>query len=145
MGNFKKMHESSVKTQKDTYNPVRVQSTQETKKQKEKDNIHRLHQQLIDTPLPRGLCQEWIGGHVLDLGMLSEFITYKTSPTFITNVINNVTAKVREDTLDMRKKKPLKISGGIIILIIIAIACILIGLFVMMYLPDIIKLISGGK
>jgi hypothetical protein len=112
-------------------------------KQKERDNVHRLHQNLIENPLPRGMCQEWIGGHVLDLGMLSEFITYKTSPSFITNVINNVTAKVREDTLDMKKKKPFKVNSGMIILVIIAVACLVLGLIVMMYLPQIMSFFQG--
>lgn len=112
-------------------------------KQKERDNVHRLHQNLFENPLPRGMCQEWIGGHVLDLGMLSEFITYKTSPSFITNVINNVTAKVREDTLDMKKKKPFKVNSGMIILVIIAVACLVLGLIVMMYLPQIMSFFQG--
>jgi len=116
----------------------------EERRERERDSVHRLHQDLIDNPLPKGVCKEWIGGHVLDLGMLSDYVTYKTSPSFITNVINNVTAKVREDTLDMRKKKFLKINSGAILLILIAAACAGIGIFVMLFLPDIMKMFQGG-
>jgi len=104
-------------------------------------SVHALHQDLLNNPLPKGLCIEIIGGVPIDVAELERMSTYKTSPRFVTSLVDNVTAKVRNDILGYRKHR--KIRFGSIIWIIIGAAVVLVVGLIIISNPELLDGITS--
>jgi hypothetical protein len=83
-------------------------------------------------------------GHAINWSDLDSFIGLKSSPHFLTSLINNVALIARDDTLDMlEKKKGFRLTKGLLMLILICAVCLILGAVVILYLPNITAFFQG--
>ena len=95
-------------------------------------------------PTPKGYFETVIGGVPIDLHSLEEYIV-SVSPFSIQTIMKYNEAEMIEDIKNYSKgtgRKPMDFK--IIFFIILAVGMGLLGLFVMMFMPDIMASFQGG-
>jgi len=109
-------------------------------------SMHKIYQDLLKQPMPKGECREIIGGHVIDVHDMGDFNVFKQSPSLITDIVDSTIAGVRAETFGKTKRKPFRLGSGIIIIILL-IVVLIIGAILLTKGPEIatfFKSMFGG-
>jgi len=94
-----------------------------------------------DNPIPKGIATEEIGGVPIDWHELENFVV-SISPTKFVNLLKLQKQMIKEYGIRFRSSKP-GISGKIILLLLLAIGMGVLGLLVILYLPNILEMFGA--
>lgn len=92
---------------------------------------------------PKGLVTETIQGVPVDLHSLEGYIL-KISPRAIKNIMDSDATRIYQEAMNMRSTQGKKLSSKTWILILLCVGMAFLGIFLLMFLPDIIAMFSGG-
>jgi len=96
-----------------------------------------------DNPMPPGICEVMIGGRPVDLHMFEDYMVWRISPYQMRTVLRYRTARIMEEIKNYSSSPKAKFGSNIFILIIIAVAFLVIGVLVLMYMPQITQFFKG--
>ena len=125
-----------------------VQPQQPSKQEEEEPNLYDNPLAILDEikkqPSPKGTLPAIIGGRPVDLHILEDYVV-KISPYQLRTVLRYHNARTIEEIRNYSQRfGTTKMKGSTILIILLAIGMAVIGLFAMMYLPQIIKMFVGG-
>jgi len=93
-------------------------------------------------PSPKGTYPTVIGGMPVDLHILEDYVI-RSSPYALKTILRYHHARDVEEMKGYGRSK-MNINGKTIMLIILAVGMALLGIFVIMFLPNILKMFQGG-
>jgi len=103
----------------------------------------RIAKDIEKHPMPPGICEVMIGGRPIDLHMFEDYMVWRISPYQMRTVLRYRTARIMEEIKNYSSSPKAKFGSNIFILIIIAIAFLVIGVMVLMYMPQITEFFKG--
>ena len=107
------------------------------------DNPLSILDEIKAQPSPKGTYPLLIGGRPLDLHVLEDYIT-KISPFALKTILRYHNARTIEELKGYSGRGSLKLKGGTILLIMLALGLAAAGIFVMMYMPELMATFQGG-
>jgi len=99
--------------------------------------------EIKEKPAPKGALPVIIGGRPLDLHALEDYVV-KISPFSLKTVLRYHNARTIEEIKGYGKGPNVKLKGGMIIFILFAVAMAILGIFIIMFMPDLMNSFSGG-
>ena len=99
----------------------------------EKTNPHTLYKDVVTKPSDKGAYPMTIMGRPVDLSALENYLVFKISPKTITTMMRFNNSKTMEDIKGYSKRPPMKMKGGILLIIIGAAALLIVGMIILMY------------
>jgi len=99
--------------------------------------------EIEEDPSPKGTAPIKLGGRPIDLHVLEDYVV-KISPYSLKTILRYHNARTIEEMKGYSKGVGLKMSGGTIILIIVAIAMVVLGILMFTVMPDLLGAFSGG-
>lgn len=94
-------------------------------------------------PTPKGVFTQRIGGRPVDLHVLEDYIT-KISPFALKTLLRYHNAKTMEEIKSYSQGKSMNINAGTIILILAAVGMAVLGIVMLVFMPDIMNMFKGG-
>jgi len=123
---------------------IQPQPEQEEEEPNLYDNPLAILDEIKKQPSPRGTLPTIIGGRPVDLHTLENYVI-KISPYQLRTVLRYHNARTIEEIRNYSQRfGTTKIKGSTILVILLAIGMAVMGLFAMMYLPQIIRMFVGG-
>lgn len=96
-----------------------------------------------NNPMPPGICEILIGGRPIDLHMFEDYMVWRISPYQMRTVLRYRTARIMEEIKNYSSSPKAKFGSNIFILIIIAAAFAVVGIMVLLYMPQIMAFFKG--
>ena len=94
-------------------------------------------------PTPKGLIEERIAGRPIDLHMFEDYMVWKISPFQLRTVLRYRNARVMEEIKNYSSVPTVKFKGGTLLLIILFVFMLVIGILIMMYMPQLTEMFKG--
>lgn len=110
---------------------------------KDYDSPLSILDKIKNKPSSKGTFPISIGGRPVDLHVLEDYIT-KISPFALKTILRYHNAKTIEEMKGYSKGHSLKISGSTIMLILLAVGMGILGIIVMIFMPEIMSMFQGG-
>lgn len=101
-----------------------VQATEAT-------NPHTLYKEIVTNHSPKHKYEVTLMGRPIDMSLLENYLIYKVSPKTTVTLMKFNEGKILEEIKGFSKRKPIKIKGGAIMIIIGAIILLVIGLVIL--------------
>ena len=137
MYNNQENEETDVSLTKDLFgNRNRREEAIPIEKPVDTNSPHWLHKELMKQPFPKGLFSSKIGGRIIDVRDLADYVTYKTSPKVINTLVTNAMSISKQEILGVKRRKVFKI-GPIVWMIVGMVALVAIGGIFLMFGPEI--------
>lgn len=118
-------------------------SVQPVPEVKDGDNPLSILDEIKAQPSSKGTYPMLIGGRPVDLHVLEDYIT-KISPFALKTILRYHNARTIEELKGYSGRGSLKLKGGTIILILVAIGLAVGGIIMLLYMPDIMSYFKGG-
>jgi len=99
--------------------------------------------EIKEKPAPKGVFPVIIGGRPLDLHALEDYVV-KISPFSLKTVLRYHNARTIEEIKGYGRGPNVKLKGGMIMFILFAVAMAALGIFVIMFMPDLMSSFSSG-
>jgi len=99
--------------------------------------------EIKENPSQKGTFSTIIGGIPVDLHVLEDYLV-RTSPFALKTVMRYHNARNMEEIKNYSRGPNIKMNSKTLILIIMLIGVAMLGLFMIMFLPDILQMFSGG-
>ena len=126
------------------------QQMQQRQQIQEDDEEHRddrsplsIVKEIKENPSQKGTFEAIIGGVPVDLHILEDYLV-RTSPFALKTVMRYHNARNMEEIKNYSRGPNLKVNNKFWILIIMAVAIMMLGIFVIMFMPQIMQTFQGG-
>jgi len=96
-----------------------------------------------DNPMPPGICEVMIGGRPIDLHMFEDYMVWRISPYQMRTVLRYRTARIMEEIKNYSSSPKAKFGSNIFILIIIAAIFLIVGIAILMFMPQLTEMFKG--
>ena len=103
----------------------------------------KIAKEIENNPTPPGVCEVLIGGRPIDLHMFEDYMVWRISPYQMRTVLRYRTGRIMEEIKNYSSSPKAKMKGNMIILIAIAAVFLIIGLMVLMYMPQLTEMFKG--
>ena len=122
--------------------PVRRMSDDEEEERDDRSPLSII-KEIKENPSQKGTFKTMIGGVPVDLHVLEDYIV-RTSPFALKTVMRYHNARNMEEIKNYSRGPNLKMNSKTIIWIILAIGMAMLGIFMMMFMPQIMEMFQGG-
>ncbi len=129
-----RMHLQTQKTQQTDYSP----EYGDTK------NPNIIATEIENKPAPKGTVWMNIGGRPIDLHELEDYLVWKTSPFVMKTLMRYHNAKTMEDIKNYSRGGGTVISSRFVIMLILCIGMAVIGIVMLLFMPQILGFFKGG-
>jgi len=99
--------------------------------------------EIKENPSQKGTFETVIGGVPVDLHILEDYLV-RTSPFALKTVMRYHNARNMEEIKNYSRGPNLKMNSKVIIWIILAVGMAMLGIFMMMFMPQIMQMFQGG-
>ena len=99
--------------------------------------------EIEDMPTPPEICQVMIGGRPIDLHSFEDYMVWRISPYQMRTVLRYRTARIMEEIKNYSSSPKAKFGGNIFIMIIFIALMLVIGIGVLMFMPQITAFFKG--
>jgi len=136
--------EIEEKTQEQVQPPPTKEELQEYIRQNEHVGTTGIIHDIQDRRVKKGDAEIKVGGRPIDWHDLEDFVL-AVSPYKFVNILKLKEDATRADVMRWRRDKEPKVNTRILIWIIVAIGVMILGVILLMFMPQIIAMFSGGQ